>query len=337
MRYFPIFMDMQDQEIILIGGGEAAIAKLRLFLKTPAKIRLYADDILAGFDREFGELLKQGQIMISPLNDVNHHSFTRAQLCYIALETSQQAAIYAKLARENGAIVNIVDDQFGSDFLTPAMLDRDPVVIAIGTEGAAPVLARMIKQDLEERFSANLGSIAKLASNFRNKASLLPKGKIRRDFWQSFFLHFGLHRNENSANPVVEAEVWLNHHLDQALARQDTSQIIQLDQGSLKTISLYSADAEDLSLRNRKLIDQADVLICHPDIPAPILELARREAIIIYQSHEQNEDKGLIAKHLAHNQRIVHILPIQENNKNSDIGNYQIPPNAYYSKEVLHV
>ncbi len=93
----------------------------------------------------------------------------------------------AKLARADGALVNIVDNLVDSAIITPAIVDRDPVVIAIGTEGAAPVLARAIKADLESRLPVQLGLLARIGKAFRHAADELPMGRKRRDFWSDYY------------------------------------------------------------------------------------------------------------------------------------------------------
>ncbi len=87
--------------------------------------------------------------------------------------------------------MNIVDNLHDSAFITPAIVDRDPVTIAIGTEGAAPVLARAIKADLEERLPATLGTLARIGKGFRKMADALPFGRPRRDFWRDYYFNAG--------------------------------------------------------------------------------------------------------------------------------------------------
>ncbi|MGB0969307.1 MAG: precorrin-2 dehydrogenase/sirohydrochlorin ferrochelatase family protein, partial [Halocynthiibacter sp.] len=114
-----------------------------------------------------------------------------AVLAYAADEDDALDARTADIARADGALVNIVDNLGDSQFITPAIVDRDPVTIAIGTEGAAPVLARAIKADLEERLPQKLGALARIGKGFRKAANALPMGRARRDFWRDYYFNTG--------------------------------------------------------------------------------------------------------------------------------------------------
>ena len=122
-----------------------------------------------------------------------------ATLFYGANEDKIEDARSAKIAHEEGALINIVDNLNDSQFITPAIVDRDPVTIAIGTEGAAPVLARAIKSDLEKTLPTHLGILAKIGKAFRKNVNILPMGRIRRDFWTEFTLKKDLKHSNSTA------------------------------------------------------------------------------------------------------------------------------------------
>ncbi len=144
MRHFPIFISVEGRRIIVSGGQEAALAKLRLLLKTTASITVYAQNV----HKDIILLADKGKIKLVN-RPLARGDAICATLFYGANEHSVEDARSAKIAREEGALINIVDNLEDSQFITPAIVDRDPVTIAIGTEGAAPVLARAIKADLE--------------------------------------------------------------------------------------------------------------------------------------------------------------------------------------------
>ena len=145
MDHFPIFLAVTGRRIILSGGGDAAIAKLRLLFKTTAHITVFAKDPLP----EILNWEKNGKLTLMRRRLETGDALCAA-LFYAANEDAQEDRRVAKLAHEAGALVNIVDNLQDSQFITPAIVDRDPVTVAIGTEGAAPVLARAIKADLEQ-------------------------------------------------------------------------------------------------------------------------------------------------------------------------------------------
>ena len=114
---------------------------------------------------------------------------TGAVLFYAANENAAEDARAAKVAKAEGALINIVDNLADSQFITPAIVDLDPVTVAIGTEGAAPVLARAIKAGIEAQLPTNLGILARIGKAFRNWTSVLPYGRERRDFWSDYYFH----------------------------------------------------------------------------------------------------------------------------------------------------
>ena len=162
MQHFPVFVDLRGQRVVIAGTGETALAKLRLVLRTEACITVFGADphpLIAALADE--GRLRLVERLIEP-GDADG-----ARLFYAASGDPREDARAAGIGREAGALVNIVDNLPASQFITPALVDRDPVTIAIGTEGTAPVLARRIKADLEERLTGDLGTLARWLSGAR--------------------------------------------------------------------------------------------------------------------------------------------------------------------------
>ncbi len=266
MDHFPIFLSTKGQRIVLSGGGDAALAKLRLLMKSQAKISVYAPEPAP----EITAWAEEGRLTLHRrplrLGDV-----LCAKLFYAADEDETEDARTAAIARAEGALVNIVDNLQDSAFITPAIVDRDPVTIAIGTEGAAPVLARAIKADLEERLPATLGTLARIGKGFRKVADALPFGRPRRDFWRDYYFNAGPHAVAEGETAVEGAlHTLLDDHLSRA-ARP----------GHIAFVGGGPGDPELLTLKARRALDEADVVIYDRLISSEILELARREALMI--------------------------------------------------------
>ncbi|VAV95600.1 Precorrin-2 oxidase @ Sirohydrochlorin ferrochelatase activity of CysG / Uroporphyrinogen-III methyltransferase, partial [hydrothermal vent metagenome] len=191
-------------------------------------------------------------------------------LFYAADEDATEDARASAIARADGALVNIVDDLTGSDFITPAIVDRAPVTVAIGTEGTAPVLARAIKADLEERLPASLGTLARAAMKFRHMADRLPMGRARRLFWTEFFFKSGPHTLDH--DPKADLSATLKTQLKAQMARRP-------GKGRITFAVVPSADPELLPMKTRNILHEADVVLHGGKIAPEILELARREAI----------------------------------------------------------
>ncbi|MEM8580420.1 MAG: siroheme synthase CysG, partial [Pseudomonadota bacterium] len=258
---------LAGRRVVLAGGGDAAVAKLRLLLKTeahltvidPAPVAEIEDWAGAGKLRLIQRTFEPGDAMC-------------ASLVYAATEDDTEDRRIRELAQADGALVNIVDNLQDSQFITPAIVDRDPVTIAIGTEGAAPVLARAIKRDLEEKLSPLLGMLARIGKTFRPQADALPFGRPRRDFWSAYYFDKGPKAAE--AAGAEGAQRVLDGLLHDHLHQEDR-------EGEVIFVGAGPGDPELLTLKARKALDTADVVLHDRLVPVEILELARREATIV--------------------------------------------------------
>ncbi|WP_439148931.1 siroheme synthase CysG [Sulfitobacter sp.] len=299
MDHFPIFLSTKGQRIVVSGGGEAALAKLRLLMKSQAKISVYATDPAP----ELVQWADADRITLHT-RALRHGDVLCAKLFYAADEDTVEDARTAAIARAEGALVNIVDNLHDSAFITPAIVDRDPVTIAIGTEGAAPVLARAIKADLEERLPATLGTLARIGKGFRKMADALPFGRARRDFWRDYYFNAGPRAVAGGDTAVeVALDDLLNDHLTRA-ARP----------GHIAFVGGGPGDPELLTLKARRALDEADVVIYDRLISPEILELARREALMIDVGKEgfgpstsQETINDLLVEHASGGAQVVRL------------------------------
>ncbi len=300
MKHFPIFLAVEGRRIVLSGSGDAAMAKLRLLMKTEAHLTVIADEI-ADDIRKWAD---QGKLRIIA-RAMEPGDAICAALFYAANEDDAEDARVSAIAHAEGALVNIVDNLADSHFITPAIVDRDPVTVAIGTEGAAPVLARAIKADLEERLPTSLGVLARIGKTFRHAVEVLPMGRKRRDFWSSFYFGSGpkvlADAGEAGVIPALE------QHLDQHIMQTAKT-------GSVDLVGAGPGDPELLTLKARNALDKADVVIHDRLVTGEILELARREAIIIDAGKEgfgksiaQADIDALIVQHALDGHHVVRL------------------------------
>ena len=265
MDHFPVFLALAGRRVLLSGGTPAAVAKLRLLMKTGAHLTVVAEAVAP----EIARWAEAGHL----------RWISRAQApgdalcCPIAYACHEDAALDAaalRMAAADGALVNVVDDLANSQFITPAIVDRDPVTVAIGTEGAAPVLARKIKAELEARLPASTGVLARIGKGFRHMAERLPMGAARRRFWAAYYDEAGPRAVEAGADVEDVLHALLETHLAEA-ARP----------GHVDLVGAGPGDPELLTLKARRALDRADVVIHDALVPPAILELARREATIL--------------------------------------------------------
>lgn len=183
MRYFPLFLDMQERDVVVVGGQTAASSKVRLLVKTPARIQIIASQI----NDDVRTLMAHHAIVWHPRSACAEDMPAQGLVVAATGDAAEDRRI-AGWARRRGAMVLTVDQPEASDALTPAIVDRAPVVIAIGTEGTAPVLARVLKAAIEALVPAHIGRLSALAGTLRSRVvEHLASGRARRRFWQDFF------------------------------------------------------------------------------------------------------------------------------------------------------
>lgn len=300
MKHFPIFLAVEGRRIVVSGGGEAALAKLRLLMKTEGRITVLAaspaPEIVdwAAADRLtlIARAMEPGDTLC-------------AALFYAANENDAEDARVARLAHADGTLVNIVDNLADSAFITPAIVDRDPVTVAIGTEGTAPVLARAIKKDIEDRLPATLGLLARIGKAFRPMAGCLPTGRVRRAFWAEYYFDKGPRAAVTGGESGIGAA--LNSLLNRYLTQEGHA-------GYVDFVGAGPGNPALLTLEARNALDKADVVIYDRLIAPEILDLARREAVMIEAgktgsdpSTPQSTINGPIVHHAANGAYVVRL------------------------------
>ncbi len=264
MRHYPVFLDLRDRSVIVSGAGPVAAAKLRLLMKTEARIEVYGTDPLP----EIAGWAAEGRLHLVP-REIARGDAAGAALVYGANGDPEADARAAAIGRAGGALVNVVDDLAGSDFITPAIVDRDPVTVAIGTEGAAPVLARKIKAEIEAMLPATLGLLTRVGQGFRARVEDLDSA-ARRGFWTRFYFERGPRAIATGAQAARdELERMLSEGADAPR------------RGVVHLVGAGPGDPELLTLKARRLLHEADVVVHDRLVPQAVLELARREATIV--------------------------------------------------------
>ena len=268
MKTFPMFLQMAGRRVVIMGGGEQAAQKTRLMLKTEAAVAIWAPEL----DPELAALADQGRIT-HHTGPVTPDSFASCALAFIATGCPGIDAALHALAKAAGATVNVVDQPHLCDAITPSIVDRDPVVVAIGTEGTAPVLARQIKTKLEETLEPRLGDLAALAGRLRSAAALRLGPRARRDLWRWVF-------NDSPR------QLFTSGSEREAIKRiKDAIQSGDVGASHGGSVSLVGAGpgAKDLiTLRGVQRLQEADVIYYDRLLDPEILELARRDAERIY-------------------------------------------------------
>ena len=302
MDRLPIFLKLTDKPCLVIGGGRIAERKIRLLMRTGAAIHVMAPDLTPELQR----LVRTGQLSHRP------EAYTGAIQDGVWLvvaatddaETNRQISADAEVA---GVFCNVVDDNEASSFILPAIVDRSPVVIAIGTEGTAPVLAQQLKLKIEAWLPARIGDLAIQAGRWR---TLVKKRfdslRDRRRFWQRFFdgpiaLHL-LANRQPQAERAFRQEL-----LGLADARESAP-------GEGWIVGAGPGDPGLVTLRAQQLISRADVVLYDRLVSAPVLDFARKEADLISVGKRagsaimsQEEINGLLVKLVTQGKRVCRL------------------------------
>jgi len=301
MRYFPIFIDLENHKIVVIGGGETAAQKVRLLLKTEAKITVIA----TSFTAELKGLEKSNRIS-TIRRKFRPSDLNSARLVYATTGIEAIDHAVSAHAQKLNIPVNVVDDQNACTFITPAIVDRSPVVVAISTEGAAPVLAARIKAKLEAMLPTNFGTLARFANHLRPLiAKRIENTSARRSFWQRIFKsrvhNLVLNGDEKTALHVVNKEI------DQSLEGLGTT-------GRVSLVGVGPGDPDLLTLKAHQRLQEADVIVLDGLVNPDILEYARRDARRIYVGStpgqafvRQSEIKNIMADEALEEMQVVRL------------------------------
>ncbi len=265
MKSFPMFFRTRGRRIVIAGGGEQAAQKARLILKTDAQIVLAARTL----EPELAALVAEGRAIHhdAPLTPGD---FEGAAMAFIATGCPGWDAALHGLAQAAHCPVNVVDRPDLCDITTPSIVDRDPVVIAIGTEGTAPVLGRDLKTRIEQMLPANLGGLAALAGRLRPAvADAVPRAK-RRAFWAWVF------KSTPREAWTRGAEREAARQIKQAIA--DRGAPDAEDVGSIALVGAGPGARDLLTLRAVERLQEADVIYYDRLVDPEVLELARRDA-----------------------------------------------------------
>ncbi|MEM7709253.1 MAG: siroheme synthase CysG [Pseudomonadota bacterium] len=269
MKSFPMFLRMAGRRVVIAGGGETAAQKARLILKTEARITLLAPAL----EPELADLVAAGRAD-HDAGPITPATFNGTALTFVATGCPGLDAALHVLAKAGGATVNVVDQPALCDATTPSLVDRDPVVIAIGTEGTAPVLARQIRAQVERDLAPNLGGFAALAGRLRAAVAHRVPRDGRRAFWRWAFdgpARAAWQRGaEREGAAILKDAIAAGGAPDAATG------------GSIALVGAGPGAADLLTLRALRHLQEADVIFYDRLVDPAVLELARRDAERVY-------------------------------------------------------
>jgi uroporphyrin-III C-methyltransferase/precorrin-2 dehydrogenase/sirohydrochlorin ferrochelatase len=276
LDFFPIFMDLEGRECLVVGGGKVAARKVSLLVRAGAHVMVVAPELC----NELSARTERGEIS----HEARVFEETDIQGKVLVFAGTDQQAVNRKvseLAKAANIPVNVADQPELCSFIVPSVIDRSPVQVAVSTGGASPVLARLLRARLEAYVPAAYGRLAKLVESFREKVKQrFSSVDQRRQFWENALqgevaelLFAG---RDESARNILERT--LNETPDEPHPI-----------GEVYLVGAGPGDPDLLTFRALRLMQMADVIVYDRLVAPPILDLARSEAERIYVGKERDK------------------------------------------------
>jgi uroporphyrin-III C-methyltransferase/precorrin-2 dehydrogenase/sirohydrochlorin ferrochelatase len=284
MDYLPVFLQLRSARAVIVGGGRIAARKADPLLKAGARLTVVAPRL----HEDLASRAAAGELTHLAESFVPAH-LDGAAIAIAATGLRDVNTTVADAARQRNVPVNVVDDASLSTFIFPAVIDRSPIVVAVGSSGQAPVLARWVRERIEAILPAGLGALARFMGERRGRIHRILGPAARRNFWErvvsgSAGSHL-LAGDPASAQRAFDAELLISQLTTSAATGGSAL-------GEVYLIGAGPGDPDLLTLRALQLLQQADVVLYDRLVPAAVLERARREArrIFVGKSHGEGAD-----------------------------------------------
>jgi uroporphyrin-III C-methyltransferase/precorrin-2 dehydrogenase/sirohydrochlorin ferrochelatase len=305
MKYFPVFLDGTKINAIVIGGGDVAARKIELLLKATSKITVLSSSFSSGVQR----LIDDNQL--TQLNQPYQVGCLANKNLVIAAtdDDGVNLAIYKEASAAN-ILLNVVDQPELCSYITPAIIDRSPILIALSSSGSAPVLLRMLRAQIEKTLPSGYGKLAEFSFKFREHVKARVKGlRNRRLFWERTLT--GSIGNDILSGKTTRAEQCLIASLKKPLAPP---------LGEIVFIHTRDGSPDDLTLSAHRAMQYAEAVFYDQDINIDLIEYVRRDA----NKYPQSVSSSILlnfqhAIELAEQgQKVIYLLP----------GHTELPDNA---------
>jgi uroporphyrin-III C-methyltransferase/precorrin-2 dehydrogenase/sirohydrochlorin ferrochelatase len=272
MDYFPIFLRIADERVLVVGGGEVAARKVELLLRAGADATVVAPELT----ESLREKASAGRI-VHLAREFQVEDLDGMRLAIAATDRHSVNAWVARQADRRNVPVNVVDDRELSRFIVPAIVDRSPVVVAVGSSGDAPVLTRRLREKLESFLPSRLGALAALAGRLRARVKQrIEDPSLRRRFWERFF------DGPIAADVLAERLDTDDARLEQRIADSIDAHAQEPAVGAVVLVGAGPGDPGLLTLRALRALQNADVVLYDRLVAPEIVDLARRDAEKIY-------------------------------------------------------
>jgi uroporphyrin-III C-methyltransferase/precorrin-2 dehydrogenase/sirohydrochlorin ferrochelatase len=287
MQYFPMFYELTGKPCLVVGGGEIAARKVALLHRAGGKVLVVAPTLCESLQRK----LKAGDIVHVSRNFQDND----LDNCVLAVAATDDQAVnrrVSELSQARHLPVNVVDQPELCSFIVPSIIDRSPVQVAVSTGGASPVLARLLRARLETMIPASYGRLASLMEEFRDAVKARFSAERRRHFWENVVQ--GPIAEMVFAGKEESARQAMHHAVDNGESAMSTT-------GEVYLVGAGPGDPDLLTFRALRLLQQADVIVYDRLVSEQILDMARRDADLVYVGKERD-------KHTLPQEDINHML-----------------------------
>jgi uroporphyrin-III C-methyltransferase/precorrin-2 dehydrogenase/sirohydrochlorin ferrochelatase len=276
VKYFPVFFDINNKRCLVVGGGDVAARKVALMFRAGAQVTVVSPDLC--------ESLKNRLANKEIIYEARNFESSDLEACALIVAATDDHVVnkqVSDLAHSKCIPVNVVDQPDLCSFIVPSIIDRSPVQVAVSTGGASPVLARLLRARLETMIPSSYGRLAELMSEFRDKVKekITTEGKRRR-FWEDVaqgpIAEMIFAGKEDSAREAMHVAV-------------DEAEASKGDRGEVYLVGAGPGDPDLLTFRALRLLQQADVIVYDRLVSEEILDMARRDADLIYVGKERDK------------------------------------------------
>jgi uroporphyrin-III C-methyltransferase/precorrin-2 dehydrogenase/sirohydrochlorin ferrochelatase len=278
VEFLPIFLKVRGAPCLVVGAGQVASRK--------------------------AELLRRAGAQVTMTTEFREEELDRYALAIAATSDQEVNRAVAAAARARRVPVNVVDQPALCSFILPSIIERAPLVVAVSSGGASPVLARLLRARLESMIPAAYGRLAALAGEFRDRVKARFKGPERRRFWERAL-----------QGPIAELVLaGRDAEARKALAAAIDDTRLAFSGGEVSLVGAGPGDPDLLTFRALRLMQQADVVVYDRLVSKPILDLVRLEAERIYAGKErakhtlpQEDINALLARLAKEGKRVVRL------------------------------
>ncbi|GGO68248.1 siroheme synthase CysG [Bowmanella pacifica] len=267
MQYFPLFVDTNTLQVLVVGAGEVAARKVELLMRTHAQVEVVAPEACQAIQA----LAARGKLSLQQ-RPYLESDLDKAQLVFVATNNTELNAQISHQAKARKLLVNVVDAPKLCGFITPSIIDRSPLLIAMSSGGSAPVLLRYLRQKLEAFLPRRISSLAEFADSFRERVKQrFANVTQRRYFWEEVF-------DGEVAEQVLKGNSQQARQLMEAKLQQEAPKA----EGEVYLVGAGPGDPELLTFRALRLMQKADVVVYDRLVSQDILDMVRRDAEKVY-------------------------------------------------------